>query len=365
MKPTLHMLGLAHLPSIEAEPVWACAYTQKMVKMARMMKARGYPVIFYGVEGSQVDCDEFVPCLSEEERAGQYGPLSRFAEDHFKYGPEDQAYQTFTRNAIEEINGRVQPGDILINPMGNFYEDLCKGVEKAHGIPFLVEGGIGYSGVMRDTHKVFESNTWRSFIYGKYGVENAHFYDMVIPNFFDPAHYKYSEEKEDYYLMICRQAWRKGLQIAFQTTKAIGAKLIIAGQPSEETKVYPSHVEFLGYIDEKEKVDLLSHAKALFQPTLYNAPFEGVTIEAGMSGTPVITTDQGCFTETVLPCLTGYRCNVLKEFVKAAKDVESIEPAYCREWTIANYSPEVCARKYDAYFQRLGDLFKKGWGELN
>jgi glycosyltransferase involved in cell wall biosynthesis len=367
------MLGLAHLPSIEASPVWACAYTQKMIKLSRMMKGEGYPVIYYGVEGSKVDCTEFIECLDEEERSAIYGPLDKFASEHFQYSPHDEAYTKFIRNAIDIIKYKISPGDILINPMGNFFAEVCQpevsgGVEKAFGYPFLVEGGIGYTGILKNTHKVFESNTWRSFVYGKYGIEDYKFYDTVIPNLFDPTHYKYSENKEDYFLMVCRQAHRKGIQVAVETVKALGsklggAKLILAGQPGEVTINEPG-IEQIGYIDEEEKIDLLSHAKALFQPTIYNAPFEGVTVEAMMSGTPVITTDQGCFTETVLPCLTGYRCNTLKEFVNAANNIETIDPAYCRDWAVGNYSLDVCAKKYDKYFQRLGDLYKKGWYEL-
>jgi glycosyltransferase involved in cell wall biosynthesis len=369
MMPTLHMLGLAHLPSIEASPVWACAYTQKMVKLARMMKGQGYPVIYYGVEGSQVDCSEFVQVLDEKARGDQYGPIEAFASEHFKYGPHDYPYQVFIKNAISEIKDRLVPGDILINPMGNYYAEICQpvksgGVEVANGIPFLVEGGIGYTGILKHTHKVFESNTWRSFIYGKYGIEDIDFYDTVIPNFFDPAHYKYSDQKEEYFLMVCRQATRKGIHIAVQTVEAIGGKLLLAGQPGEVTINSPN-VEYLGYIDEKEKIDLLSHAKALFQPTLYNPPFEGVTIEAMMSGTPVITTDHGCFTETVPNGVVGYRCNTLKEFVKAANQIDQIRHKTCRDRAELFYSCDACSIKYDEYFRRLGDLFKKGWGELN
>ena len=33
----LHVLGLAHLPTVEADPVMACAYSQKIRRFCQMM----------------------------------------------------------------------------------------------------------------------------------------------------------------------------------------------------------------------------------------------------------------------------------------------------------------------------------------
>lgn len=148
--------------------------------------------------------------------------------------------------------------------------------------------------------------------------------------------------------------------------RATGDKLIIAGQPGENVNMNYSNVEYIGYIDEKTKVDLLSHAKGLFSPTCYIGPFEGVAVEAQMSGCPVITTDFGCYTETVNHGVTGYRCNVLKEFVKAAEQIDAgcIKPEDCMKWAAQRYSLPVCRVKYVRFFNRLRDLWKKGWTEL-
>ena len=47
----LHVLGLAHLPTVEAGPVMACAYSQKIRRFCQMM-SQDYDIVFYGVEGS-------------------------------------------------------------------------------------------------------------------------------------------------------------------------------------------------------------------------------------------------------------------------------------------------------------------------
>ena len=374
-KNTLHVLGLAHLPTVAEDPIFACAYSQKIRRFCEMMTNIGYDVIFYGVEGSRVRCKENVVVLSEDDRNRIYGPLDQFAEKFFQHGKNDPAYTIFIQNAIREIRERVKKNDVLCNPMGNYYEDICKpvnqgGVEFANGYPWLVESGIGYDGILLNTHRVFESNAWRHYVYGIYKAwtqnkmfVNGDFYDTVVPNFYLPEHYKFREDKEDFFFMNCRIANRKGIDIAVKTCEATGDHLIIAGQPGEDVKMDSPNVQYIGYVSEKEKLELLSRAKGLFSPTLYIGPFEGVTVEALMSGTPVISTDFGCYTETI-PSTVGFRCMVLKEFVKAAKNIETIAPLSCRRWAVEKFSTTVCAQQYDTFFGRLTDLWGQGWGEL-
>jgi len=151
-----------------------------------------------------------------------------------------------------------------------------------------------------------------------------------------------------------------------QTVNAIGAKLIIAGQPGEDVRMDGPNVEYIGYITEKEKVDLLAHAKGLFSTTKYIGPFEGISVEAMLSGTPVITTDWGCYTETVREGITGYRGMVLKDFVKGARNIMKgkISSKNCRKLAVSQYSTTAVVPRYHRFFQRLEDLWGDGWSRL-
>jgi glycosyltransferase involved in cell wall biosynthesis len=104
----------------------------------------------------------------------------------------------------------------------------------------------------------------------------------------------------------------------------------------------------------------MAHAKALFLPTLYLEPFGYVVIEANMSGTPVITTPFGAFSETVKDGFNGYKCYTHREFVEAAKHIDKIKPANCRQWAM-KYTLDETVPLYKAYFTRILDLVGKGW----
>ena len=70
-KLRFHLLGLAHLETNRKNS--SCAYTQKIIKLARMIKAYGHTLYFYGVEGSDVECDEFIQVSTQEVLKQAYG----------------------------------------------------------------------------------------------------------------------------------------------------------------------------------------------------------------------------------------------------------------------------------------------------
>ena len=83
-----------------------------------------------------------------------------------------------------------------------------------------------------------------------------------------------------------------------------------------------------------------------------------------MTGTPVITTDWGAFTETVVDGVTGYRCRTFGEFVQAAKDAPQLDRQAIRDRAVATYSLEAIAPRYERFFHRLSQLWGDGWYTL-
>ena len=182
--------------------------------------------------------------------------------------------------------------------------------------------------------------------------------DEVIPNYFNPAHFEYSEEKDDYLLFIGRITASKGVEIAMRLADQFGLKLKVAGQGDFVTEMgwepYDC-VEILGSVGLERRKQLMARAKAGICASWYIEPFCGTHIEFGMSGTPVLTTDWGVFTETVQQGKNGWRCRSYAEFVAGMERIDEIKPEVCRDMAL-NYSMDRVALMYHDYFERLLDM---------
>ena len=191
-------------------------------------------------------------------------------------------------------------------------------------------------------------------VYGKYD-RSPHWYDAVIPNYFDREDFEFNATPKDYFLFVGRLIESKGVGIAIETTKRLGVKLILAGQGNlaDIVNPVPDHVVHIGYVEPKQRSELMRNAKALLAPTHYNEPFGGVTIEALFCGTPTITTDWGGFAENNVHGVTGYRCRTIEQFVWAAKNIDKISRKACYDWAINNFSLERVALMYEEYFKTL------------
>ena len=192
----------------------------------------------------------------------------------------------------------------------------------------------------------------------------------MIPNYLNPQDYPYQEQKQDYYLYLGRLIKRKGIHIAVETCKTLGAKLKIAGQGCvkvEGNRIYCSdgevyegdNLEYVGFATGDKRASLYQNAIATFVATTYIEPFGAVAIESQMAGTPAITTDFGAFTETVEHGVTGFRCSTLNEFVQAARYAPAMDRKHIHKRAVARYAMDAVKWKYQTHFERLRDLWRR------
>lgn len=365
-----HVLGIPH--TVTNKNYTACAYTQKILKLCAMLRSLGHTVIHYGCEGSEADCNEHVQVTTLDDLIQSYPDF-----DHhkavFRFNPaEDHVYKEFYANAISEIHRRKQKNDFLLCMWGHGHRPVAD----AHPDMIVVEPGIGYAGGHFARWKVFESYALLHSYLGLNAVSTAGHcenYSVVIPNYFDLSEFSYSDRKSNYFLCLGRVNAGKGVHIAVQACETLNEPLVIAGQGQLTDIGYggpdqtptPPNVCFVGHADVEQRRKLLRDAKGLFLLSQYVEPFGGVTIEAMLSGTPVITSDWGVFPETVPHGLVGYRCRTFADILWAVQNIGTIRSENCRGWAEGNYSMERVALMYDKFFRDVLNVYTgKGWYEL-
>ena len=354
MKFRFHHLAIPH--TVTHPDYVACAYTQKVLKFARMMTERGHEVIHYGHERSAVICTEHVTVTDDAVLAQAYGDHD-WRRHQFQHNTADHANQEFTRRTIPEIRSRARQNDFVLCNWGYGHQAIANSVPQA----IAVEPGVGYTSGHFARWRAYESHAVRNVVEGKLTPQN--WYSRVIPNYFDAEDFDYQEWKDDYVLFLGRVTELKGISTCIQATEAAGVTLKIAGQGRISDVGWhttPAHVEELGYADTAMRRRLMANASALIIATTYLEPFGGVVVEALLSGTPIITPHFGAFAE-IQTGRTGFLCHTLRDYVEAIKNRHTIRPQDCRVRG-EDYLLERVAPQFERWFADIQEMYTgKGW----
>jgi glycosyltransferase involved in cell wall biosynthesis len=325
-----------------------------------MLRKAGHEVFLYHASSifQSGIADKTVQVVDDDTMSSRYG--SRFYETfNQSWGMDDAAWLEFRRKAsLSLAKNLTSDGDIVLASFGLAHQQCCPSPSSA----LTIEMGIGYEGVFAQ-RKVWESYAWRHFVYGKYPSLQKDF-DVVIPGYFDSADFQFNSEKKGYLLYLGRVVEEKGIIQAVQAAKLAGVKLKIAGSGDPEwIKENCGDAEYLGVVDVAQRRKLLSDANGLVAFTRYVEPFGNVAVEAMASGTPVIASDYGAFTETVLPGKTGFRCSDVPQLAEAMKKVMSgaIPSLNCSAFA-QNFSIEKVWPRYEEYFRHQHNLFSIEFG---
>ena len=167
----------------------------------------------------------------------------------------------------------------------------------------------------------------------------------------DPDRYKYRAKKSDTLLFLGRMSKIKRPDIAIQVALKTGKKIVVAGTFKGPWAEYPEagypdlirdyaehnpyHVQLVEDPTDEAKAELLADAAALIMPSQWSLigskeSFGLTSIEALMSGTPVICSGEGGLAEVVTEDV-GDCCTTIDEYLDAVKHLDRYRPVKCHE----------------------------------
>jgi glycosyltransferase involved in cell wall biosynthesis len=205
------------------------------------------------------------------------------------------------------------------------------------------------------------------------GSENAPVIRLPV----NPQRYLFTVQKQDYLLFLGRVSWHKGVKEAAAFAAAAGLPLRVAGpswEPdylAEVLACYPGTVEYLGEVGGPHRLELIAGARAMLvmsQPVpgpfgdLWSEPGATVVSEAAVSGTPVISTANGCLPEIVPGVGTVLVEGITDRMTGAVADqtLRALPgPEEVRATALERWGHERVARQYIVEYEQL--LRRHAW----
>ncbi len=156
----------------------------------------------------------------------------------------------------------------------------------------------------------------------------------------------------------------KGIVSAIRIAAACGMTLRVAAKIGEEDAAYVANtvaplldgdrVEFIGEIEDRQKPEFLSQARALLVPIDWPEPFGLVMIEAMACGCPVIAFRRGSVPEVVEDGLTGFIVDDVEGAVAAVGRLHTLDRAAIRRRFEQRWTSRRMAEDYLSIYRRLG-----------
>src|SRR5437016_7795485 len=176
--------------------------------------------------------------------------------------------------------------------------------------------------------------------------------DAFVYNGLDPADYvfrRFPKRASQYDLFLGKLHSAKGYHWAVEAAKHSGHRLIVAGgwRPS-----FTGSVQYVGEVDGTTKAALLARARCLWNPAQWDEPFGLVTVEALLSGTPVLGTRRGALPELISSDV-GALCDTMEEIIAAAERIHTRDPAVCRAHAERFFTHMVIAEDYLRMYRQL------------
>ena len=170
----------------------------------------------------------------------------------------------------------------------------------------------------------------------------------------------------DFYVWLGRFMPEKGPHLAIEAARKADVQLVLAGtidQHLPESVAYfeemikphidEKQVKYIGPVNMRQKISLLSRARGFLNPILWEEPFGMVMIEAMALGCPVISFPRGAAPEIVVHRKTGFLVHDVNEMVKFFPRIDGIDRNVTREHVEKNFSARAMAEKYIKVYKKV------------
>lgn len=175
-----------------------------------------------------------------------------------------------------------------------------------------------------------------------------------------------TKKRGDFFVWLGRFVAEKGTHLAIEAAKRAGVKIVLAGTIDRHQhdsvnyfndQIKPLidniQVRYIGPVNMREKISLLSRAIGFLNPIMWEEPFGMVMIEAMAQGCPVISFARGAAPEIIVHRKTGFLVNNVNEMVRFIPRIAEIDREATRLHVERNFSAGVMAEKYTRIYNRV------------
>ncbi|HLZ60039.1 MAG TPA: glycosyltransferase family 4 protein [Ktedonosporobacter sp.] len=175
-----------------------------------------------------------------------------------------------------------------------------------------------------------------------------------------------TKQPESFFVWLGRFFPEKGPHLAIEAAKKAGVPIVLAGTVDQhvqesvdyfETMIQPhidqKQIQYLGPVDMKQKIDLLSRARGLLNPIQWEEPFGMVMIEAMALGCPVITFNRGAASEVVVHGRSGFLVHDVSEMAQCISRIGELDRPVIRAHVEQHFTVHTMAEKYTRVYRKV------------
>lgn len=356
----IHVLGCirnASTPHIPMDPYATVSYF-----LTTHLHRNGHEVHYYGYKESEVECTKH--WVSEDKTFLEKYFVTDYEENHWV--ENDEGNKLFTDIAIKNLSENYKDGEIILCMWSTQCTEVINGLSHQFNNLKVVDAHIGHRWPdMNTPYHVYASISNQHVCMGMHKEERDDYWHetAIYPMANSLKDFKCTEKKDDYHLFMGRTNITKGITIFLDIARHFpDENFILAGQGglSQVNNTLPPNVKHVGLLNRKQRTEYLQKAKSVISPSYYAEPFGLTAIEANLSGTPIICTDHGGYTESVIEGVTGFRCSYFSDFVNAINSLDKIDAKECRK-NGEKFTAENLINDWERYLKRIN----KDWYDLD